>query len=594
MRLPLRRHLRAAAVLALVAAAVLPTAAPAGADAVDPGTAPPIRTLSYNVCGAKSDCRSALEVSDWTAEVREETLAWDTDALLLQELCFGQWKHLRNALPGYTGVWSASAHAPGCAKWDPEPAADDDPATAPDTRFGVGIFVKGAAVDRHAAYLPTATGMEKRQVLCARGPVDGRATLVCTTHLAQHQYKEPTNGDVALLAQVDTWAAGLPVILGGDFNHRPESTELDGIRAGLPGTGPFAEADENDTDWFSQTCRDAGAATCRTGEPTTVVRTEADPEGTPAKFDHVFLSSRDFHTVRADALEPGAAGTAPLSDHLLLRTAAHPEARPAGGVGGDLTDDCRPDFLAVTGDGDLRLHSGIGSGTLGDTRRIGTGGWTGAAVSHRGDWTGDGREDVVARIGDDLWVYPNKGSGELGPRVAMGGRPSGWTGATPSAAGDVDGDRLPDVLARSSTGLWLHRGGAAAGGAPTFAAKAALQIGGPEWAGYDVILPGDVTGDGRADVWGRDRATGEIRQYASRGATTLAAPVALTGGPWTVAERRLGVSAGDVTGDGLPDLWTTRTADSAENLELLPGTPTGLAGPTTVATGGWQGITSLG
>ncbi|XIE81794.1 FG-GAP repeat domain-containing protein [Streptomyces sp. SBR177] len=195
-----------------------------------------------------------------------------------------------------------------------------------------------------------------------------------------------------------------------------------------------------------------------------------------------------------------------------------------------------------------------------------------------------------------MWVYPNAGSGELGARLAMGGRPTGWSngGALPLAAGDVDGDGLPDVLARSATGLWLHRGGAAVDGRPTFAAKAALQIGGPEWAGYDVILPGDVTGDGRADVWGRDRATGALRQYASQGATALAAPVTLGGGPWTVADRRLAVSAGDVTGDGLADLWTTRTAGTAENLEFLPGTTTGLGAPAVIGTGGWQWLTWLG
>ncbi|MET8508226.1 FG-GAP-like repeat-containing protein [Streptomyces sp. NPDC004787] len=568
---PLRRT---AAVLALLAAAVLPTAAPAAADTVDPATAPPVRTLSYNVCGAYT-CQSPLDLPAWTAEVEEETLAWDTDALLLQELCFGQWASLRTALAdsGYTAVWTSTDTAPGCAKW------------SADTRFGLGVFVKAPAVDRYAADLTVPADQEGRAVLCARGPVDGRPTLVCNTHLAQ--YITPDNGSSQALAKADTWAAGLPVILGGDFNAGPAYPALDPIRAGLPGTGPFAEADENDRAYFTQTCRDAGVTECRSGEPTT-----SDGK----KFDHVFLSARDFHTVRADALDPETAGPAPLSDHRLLRAAAFPEPRSGTGTPGDLTGDGRADFLAVKDDGNLRLYSGTGGGSLAGTRQIGTGGWAGAAVSHRGDWTGDGREDVLARIGDELWVYPNAGSGELGARLAMGGRPTGWSngGALPLAAGDVDGDGLPDVLARSATGLWLHRGGPAVDGRPTFAAKAALQIGGPEWAGYDVILPGDVTGDGRADVWGRDRATGALRQYASQGATALAAPVALSGGPWTVADRRLVVSAGDVTGDGLADLWTTRTAGTAENLEFLPGTPTGLGAPAVIGTGGWQWLTWLG
>ncbi|MGW5424561.1 FG-GAP-like repeat-containing protein [Streptomyces sp. NPDC003943] len=571
-RLPSRRLLfRAATVLAMLAAAVLPAAAPAAADTVDPATAPSVRTISYNVCG-QSTCQSALDLPTWTAKVKEQTLAWDTDALLLQELCFGQWAALRDALPGYTGVWTSTVNdSAGCGKW------------STDTRFGLGVFVKAPAVDRYAANLTVPAGEEGRAVLCARGPVDGRTTLVCNTHLAQ--YITPDNGSSQALAKADTWAAGLPVILGGDFNAGPDYPALDPIRAGLPGTGPFAEADENDRDYFTQACLDSGATECRSGEPTTYAG---------KKFDHVFLSARDFHTVRADALEPEPAGTAPLSDHLLLRAAAYPEPRPGTGTGGDLTGDGRPDFLAVKDDGNLRLYSGTGGGTLAGMRQIGTGGWAGAAVSHRGDWTGDGREDVLARIGDELWVYPNTGSGELGTRIAMGGRPTGWTGATPLAAGDVDGDGLPDVLARSATGLWLHRGGAAVGGQPAFAARAALHIGDAEFANYDVLLPGDVTGDGKADIWARDRATGRLLQYASQGDQHLVAPVELTGGPWTVADRRLAVSAGDVTGDGLPDLWTTRTAGTAENLEFLPGTATGLGAPTTIGTGGWQWLTNLG
>ncbi|MFJ9810002.1 FG-GAP-like repeat-containing protein [Streptomyces sp. NPDC101158] len=568
---------RAMVAFALLATAVLTTAGPAAADTVDPATAPPVRVISYNVCGASDTCRSGLDLPTWTAKVKEQTLAWDADALMLQELCFGQWTSLRTALAdaGYTAVWGFNTKTRGCGNW------------STDTGFGLGIFVKASAVDRYTAGLTTA--YEPRSVLCARGPIDGRTTLVCNTHLDQKI--TPDNGSAEALAHVDTWAAGLPVILGGDFNAAPTYAALDPIRAGLPGTGPFAEADENDADFFTQACKDAGATECRTGEPTTY-------DG--KKFDHVFLSARDFHTVRASVLEPENDPAPRLSDHKLLRAAAHPEPRPGTTVGGDLTGDGRPDLLAVKDDGSLRLYSGTGAGSLAGPRQTGTGGWTGAAVSHRGDWTGDGREDVLARIGDELWVYPNKGSGELGTRLAMGGRPTGWSNAsaTPLAAGDVDGDGLPDVLARSTTGLWLHRGGPAVDGRPAFAARAALQIGDAEWAGYDVILPGDVTGDGKADVWGRDRATGQIRQYASQGAQHLAAPRDLTGGPWTAADRRLAFSAGDVTGDGHPDLWTTRTADTAENLEFLPGTASGIAGglgtPVTIGTGGWQWLTDLG
>lgn len=563
---------RAMAALALLVTAVLTTAGPAAADLVDPATAPPTRVISYNVCGASPTCRSALDLPTWTAKVKAQTLAWDADALMLQELCFTQWTAVRDALAdaGYTAVWGFATKTPNCGAWG-----------GTDNGFGLGVFVKAGAVDRYTANLTT-PGTEPRPVLCARGPVDGRPTLVCNVHLDQKI--TPDNGSAEALAHAETWAAGLPVIFGGDFNAGTEQTYdpmLDPVRNGLPGTGPLIEADENDVDHFTPACAAAHATTCHSGEPTVA---------SGKKFDHVFLTARDFRTVRADALEPEPEGTTALSDHKLLRAAAYPTYRP-----GDLTGDGRPDLLAVKDDGALRLYPGTGTGAVSGMRQIGTG-WAGAAVSHRGDWTGDAREDVLARIGDELWVYPNTGNGELGARIAMGGRPTGWSngGVLPLAAGDVDGDGLPDVLARSTTGLWLHRGGPAVDGKPTFAPRAAVKVGGAEWAGYDVILPGDVTGDGKADVWGRDRATGEIKRYVSQGAAPLTAdPTPPTGGPWTVADRRLVVSPGDVTGDGLPDLWTTRTAGTAENLELLPGTATGLGLPTTIGTGGWQWLTHL-
>ncbi|MFF8836718.1 FG-GAP-like repeat-containing protein [Streptomyces sp. NPDC015130] len=550
---------RLAAAFALAAALLAGLTSPALAeDVVDPATAPPVRTITYNVCGGWEECRSDLDLPTWTAELREQTLAWDTDVLMLQELCIGQWVSLRDALPGYRAVWTSARSYPGCAKW------------STDTRLGLGVFVKAPAVERYAAGLTVPAGESPRSVLCARGPIDGRTTLACTTHLAQ--YIKPDNGSSQVMAHLDTWAAGAPVILGTDLNAGTEATYdpvLNPIRTGLPGTGPFVEADENDR------------------EPTIA---------SGKKFDHVFLSARDFRSVRADALEPESPGAKPLSDHKLLRAAA----RLGSGADTDLTGDGRPDVLAVKDDGNLRLYPGTDGGALGTPRVIGTGGWAGAVVSHRGDWTGDGHPDVLARIGNDLWVYPNTGGGELGPRVAMGGRPTGWSGLTPLAAGDVDGDDLPDVLVRSGTGLWLHRGGEPQAGQPAFAPRAALPIGDAEWAAYDVLTPGDTGGDGLADVWARDRATGAIKQYPSRGTQHLGTTptVLAAAGEAAVADRRLLLSAGDANGDKVPDLWSTRTSGTAENLEFLPGTgtgtPTGFAPAATVGTGGWQWIDSLG
>ncbi len=288
---------------AIIGAGLLVAVPAARADIVDPGTAPPIRVVSYNVCGASSVCRSPLTTARWVAAIKREITAWNADTVMLQELCIGQWIALRAALPGYSPVWTSTVRASGCAKWSP----------TGDSRFGLGVFVRAPAVDRFVANLTVPAGQEPRAVLCARGPVDGRLTLACTTHLAQ--YIQPDNGSGQAMAFIDAWAAGLPVILGADVNEVPNSAALDPIRAGGPGTGAFAEVDENDRDHFTQACLDAGASECRSGEPTVTIN------GTPKKFDDIFVTAADFHTVRGDAVEPG------LSDHLLLRGAAHPEQR---------------------------------------------------------------------------------------------------------------------------------------------------------------------------------------------------------------------------------------------------------------------------
>ncbi|CAM5342061.1 FG-GAP-like repeat-containing protein [Streptomyces aurantiogriseus] len=550
--------------LALCAALLLPTTA--HADELDPATAPTVRSLTYNVCGAYHVCQSDLDTATWTQRMVEQIEAWDADAVMLQELCLGQWTALRDALPGYSAVWTSPASASGCAKW----AADGS------TRFGLGVLVKTDSVERYVANLTVPDGEEPRSVLCAKGPVDGRPTLACTTHLAQ--YIQPDNGSAEALAHIDRWALGLPVVLGGDFNAAPDYPALDPVRTGLPGTGRFAEVDENDKDWFTDACLTAGSGECRSGEPT------ADISGTPKKFDHVFVTAGDFYGVRGDVVDPG------LSDHRLLRGAAYPEPRPGSGVPGDLTNDGRPDLVAVQNEGNLRLYSGLGDGLVAvPHRQIGTGGWTDALVTHRGDWTGDGREDLVVRLGDRLWVYPNTGSGALGTRLAMGGRPAGWTAATAVlSAGDLNRDGTLDLVVRDAGGLWLYPGDPAAS-APALSTAAPVRLSAGDWTGLDVLAPGDTDGDGSPDLWARDRATGTLWLHPNTGTGTLGTRRAVAGGTWSAADRPL-LTAGDLDRDGRADLWATTNAGTDSALLFQPGTDTGIGAPVTVGMGGWQWI----
>ena len=126
---------------------------------------------------------------------------------------------------------------------------------------------------------------------------------------------------------------------------------------------------------------------------------------------------------------------------------------------GDLTGDQRADVLA------RRARPPATSGSTPATAaaagcpasRVGTGWNIFNAIVGPGDLTGDGRADLLAREPSTgyLWLYPGNGRGGWLPRVRVG---TGWNGMTAlTSAGDLNGDRAPDVLARDRSGdLWLY------------------------------------------------------------------------------------------------------------------------------------------
>ncbi|MFB9367951.1 endonuclease/exonuclease/phosphatase family protein [Kitasatospora albolonga] len=294
---------------ALLAVVVLLLAgAPARADVADPVTWPKPRFITYNVCGAACPDVYQNDPAKWRDQLVSEVDAWSADVVVLQELCHGQWDLLRTKLAGrYEAVWGATlSSASGCAKWD-----------ATDTRFGLGIFVKGPAGtvvpgSRSVTMLPKPDGTEQRALLCAQAKVTGRQVRVCDTHLDPHDAVTPVHAaEVARLtgAYVD---AGEPVLLAGDFNATPQEPALDALYNHSGGSGKYQEADENDADF----CALPGGR-CRTGAPT--VEPLCSPKATTAtKIDYLFLSARDFRNVKGDA----APCTPGMSDHHLLRGAA--------------------------------------------------------------------------------------------------------------------------------------------------------------------------------------------------------------------------------------------------------------------------------
>lgn len=300
---------------------------PARADVVDKDTAPRPRFITYNVCGASDTCKDPVgseAKTAWRDAVVHAVDYWDADLVMLQEVCYEQWKLLRTHLasrPGtpYDTVWGAALpSAAGCARWDPDP----DDGIAPDLRFGLAIFAKGGpgtidASTRTVDFLPEPTSAENRILLCARTTVAGRSVRACDTHIDFH-----TLNTTAQIAQVASITRGFvdqgePVVLAGDFNQDPKHPDLDPLYShGTGSTGVFQEVDENDEDRFTGTDCPQTADQCRSGE---VTASTACSEYTKEnkKIDYIFLSESAFTTVRGDAVACSG-----VADHHLLRGAA--------------------------------------------------------------------------------------------------------------------------------------------------------------------------------------------------------------------------------------------------------------------------------
>ncbi|MER6919726.1 FG-GAP repeat domain-containing protein [Streptomyces spiralis] len=193
--------------------------------------------------------------------------------------------------------------------------------------------------------------------------------------------------------------------------------------------------------------------------------------------------------------------------------------------------DNRPDMLAVCKDGVLTSGSD-GQYTIGK-------GWgIYNTLVGPGDLTGDGKGDLLARDTSG-YLYLYRSTTEQFPpsvpvfasRVKVG---SGW-GVYDRivGAGDYTGDGRADIVARTSAGdLYLYAGT----GSTSAPFKPRLKVG-PGWQIYSKLAAiGDVDGDGRGDLLAADRS-GNLYRYSSTGVATGSGAFrarVLIGGGWNI------------------------------------------------------------
>src|SRR5580765_4505148 len=203
----------------------------------------------------------------------------------------------------------------------------------------------------------------------------------------------------------------------------------------------------------------------------------------------------------------------------------------------------------------------------------------GVSVASVGDVNGDGYDDFIA----GAYFYPSEG-GRGRAYLFFGGpgidtvpdlvlpNPSGdnvaWFGISVASAGDFNHDGYPDIIVGArNTGLpgkaYIYYGGPSLDAIPDVTLTGE-STGSNTWFGNSVASAGDVNGDGVDDVVVGAPAYGTGGSQVGRvyvyygGSTPDAIPDRVLTG--TIAGNELGWvvgNAGDMNGDGHPDLFAT-------------------------------------
>ncbi|GHA95401.1 FG-GAP-like repeat-containing protein [Streptomyces termitum] len=270
----------------------------------------------------------------------------------------------------------------------------------------------------------------------------------------------------------------------------------------------------------------------------------------------------------------------------------------------DLNGDGNRDIWAVDGNGTLLTYAGQGNGDFSNATN-GGGSFADKQVALFGDWGQDGYNDLVSLEYDEtdrkkkIYVYPNDGQGKIDPDdrteltvtcpakdVDLGcdGEET-WTGDDHwqnadqvVSPGDLNRDGQPDLLVKQGKLLWAYYGNRATGDLDLGGTRSPSLVGGTDWDKYTLITPGDVSMDGLPDLWLRNDATGMVEVAWSQKDHEGGLNTATMGLPNNRLQIGSGVtkaafpivgSSGDVTNDPAEDVRAELWARQASDNALV-------------------------
>lgn len=249
----------------------------------------------------------------------------------------------------------------------------------------------------------------------------------------------------------------------------------------------------------------------------------------------------------------------------------------------DFNRDGFTDLVARDTAGLLWLYPGNGAGGFKARRQMGHG-WNHVnRIITPGDVTGGGNADIIARDAlGRLWLYPGNGAGGLSARRQIG---SGWRDYFFTSAANLNGVGRPDIFAVGSSAtsrrlLWLYP----LSGNAVFGPRTQVAHGLGE---ATVLGPGDVSGDGRADMMTVDTSNRTLL-YRGNGMGRVA------------AGTQVSIAWGDQKALVTPGNWDRKAGndliarDDLGGLWLHPGNNAGGFGPRRQIGHGWNSMTSIG